>query len=78
MVLIWQVYGIVRTSSKSFANLEYLKINSEIEFIKCDLLNISAVEKIINDINPDEVYNLAAQSSVFQSYMQPITTFEFN
>ncbi len=74
----YKVYGIVRTSSKSFANLEYLKINCEIEFIKCDLLNISAVEKLIKDINPDEIYNLAAQSSVFQSYMQPITTFEFN
>ena len=74
----YKVFGIIRISSKSFSNLEYLKINDEIEFVKCDLLNISAVEKIINDINPDEIYNLAAQSSVFQSYLQPITTFEFN
>ena len=74
----YKVFGIVRTNLKSFSNLEYLKINNEIEFVYCDLLNISEVEKTINDINPDEIYNLAAQSSVFQSYLQPITTFEFN
>ena len=63
----YKVFGIVRTNSKSFSNLEYLKINNDIEFVKCDLLNINAVENIINDINPDEIYNLAAKSSVFQS-----------
>jgi GDPmannose 4,6-dehydratase len=39
----YKVFGIVRTNLKSFSNLEYLKINNEIEFVYCDLLNISEV-----------------------------------
>jgi GDPmannose 4,6-dehydratase len=74
----YKVFGIIRPNSRNFTNLEYLKINNDIEFIPCNLLNIYEVENIISKCNPSEIYNLAAQSSVFQSYLHPITTFEFN
>ena len=43
-----------------------------------DLTDSTNLIRLVQETEPDEIYNLAAQSSVFQSYMQPITTFEFN
>ena len=39
----YKVFGVVRTNSTSFSNLEYLKINHDIEFINCDLLNFGVL-----------------------------------
>jgi GDPmannose 4,6-dehydratase len=45
---------------------------------ECDLLDISSVIDLINKYKPDEIYNLAAQSSVGLSFKQPIGTINFN
>lgn len=74
----YKVIGFTRDISNSFKGLEYLKIKDKIELIECNLLNIEEVSKLIKLIQPDEIYNLAAQSSVYQSYKEPISTFEFN
>ncbi|HBK83022.1 MAG TPA: GDP-mannose 4,6-dehydratase [Flavobacterium sp.] len=74
----YEVIGFTRKSNVSFHGLDYLKIKDKINLIECDLLNIKQVFNLLNQIKPDEIYNLAAQSSVYQSYVEPITTFEFN
>lgn len=74
----YKVIGLVRGQSNNFKGLEYLGIQEEIEIIECDLMDISQIIQILKQHNPDEVYNLAAQSSVYQSFNQPIGTFQFN
>lgn len=74
----YTVIGFTRKKSNNFKGLEYLKILDKIEVVECDLLNINKVAELLSAIQPDEIYNLAAQSSVYQSYKEPINTFEFN
>ena len=47
---------------------------SSIRYEKLDLLNLDSIEKLFNQICPDEIYNLAAQSSVGYSYLCPYET----
>lgn len=74
----YTVIGFTRKKSSTFKGLEYLKILDKIEIVECDLLKINKVAELLSAIQPDEIYNLAAQSSVYQSYKEPINTFEFN
>ena len=74
----YKVVGLVKNSSDEFFGLKYLEIIDAAEIIECDLLNIKQISTIINNYLPDIIYNLAAQSSVFQFYKNPISTFEFN
>jgi GDPmannose 4,6-dehydratase len=74
----YKVIGFTRNLSNNFKGLEYLKIKDSVELVECDLLNINEVTQLIKFFSPDEIYNLAAQSSVSQSYQDPIATFEFN
>ena len=73
-----RVIGLMRGYTSSTKHLEYLGIKQDIELIECDLLDISQIINIINTYQPDEFYNLAAQSSVSLSFKQPIGTFQFN
>lgn len=69
----YKVYGLRRrTSVPIMENIEYLK--SEIEFFDGDLLDLASMITAIKKVNPDEVYNLAAQSFVGTSWEQPILT----
>lgn len=74
----YKVIGLVRESSNEFTGLNYLGLLDRVEIIECNLLDIVQFTKILNLFNPNEVYNLAAQSSVSQSYKDPIGTFQFN
>ena len=74
----YTVIGFTRKKSSIFKGLEYLKILDKIEIVECDLLKINKVAELLSVIQPDEIYNLAAQSSVYKSYKEPINTFEFN
>lgn len=74
----YKVIGLVRKLPGVFSGLDYLEITNSIELIACNLLDISQISEILNTVKPDEIYNLAAQSSVYQSYNDPIGTFEFN
>lgn len=74
----YKIVGLVRNLSNDFYGLTYLKIFDEVTLIACDLLNIDQVSQIINTHAPHEIYNLAAQSSVYQSYKNAIATFELN
>jgi len=69
----YKVYGLRRrTSSPIMDNIEHIK--DEIEFIDGDLLDLSSLIQAHKESNPDEVYNLAAQSFVGTSWSQPILT----
>jgi GDPmannose 4,6-dehydratase len=59
-------------------NLRYLDIDKSVQYIDVDLLDLSNVIRMIERYEPDEIYNLAAQSSVGLSFDQPIGTIELN
>ena len=75
----YKVIGLVRSSNSDFyKNLNYLGVNNSIQFVECDLRDLSQVLAVISKYKPSEIYNLAAQSSVSLSFEQPIGTIEFN
>lgn len=75
----YEVCGALQPERKSSRfGLEYLKIERQIMYREVDFLSYEAVVKMIKEIQPDEVYNLAAQSSVARSFVNPRITVEFN
>ena len=69
----YKVYGLRRrTSTPIMENIEHIK--NEIEFIDGDLLDQGSLINAMKISNPDEVYNLAAQSFVGTSWIQPVLT----
>lgn len=75
----YDVIGVTRDVSKSnLKHLKYLGLDNRITIVEANLLDLSNVIRIIVKHEPDEVYNLAAQSSVGLSFDQPIGTLEFN
>ena len=73
------VYGAVRrTSSLNTIRLTELDILKEVKLVTMDLAEITNIQRVILDIEPDEIYNLAAQSFVQTSFDQPIYTSEID
>src|SRR5215469_7590881 len=72
----YSVYGIVRrSSSENFQRIEHLR--SRITLLQADLLDQSSLIAALEQSQPQEVYNLAAQSFVPTSWQQPVLTAEF-
>ena len=72
----YEVIGMVRrTSTVNFDRIHH--IQEKIEIVQGDLLDQSSMMDIIAEYQPDEVYNLAAQSFVPTSWKQPVLTGEF-
>jgi GDPmannose 4,6-dehydratase len=75
----YKVIGTVRSyRCANSKNFEYLGIEKEVMLEELDLLDMANVIRIIQKHKPDEIYNLAAQSSVGLSFEQPLGTFSFN
>jgi GDPmannose 4,6-dehydratase len=73
----YQVYGGSRDAqSSSFENLKKLNIFVDIEFVSISVNDFRSVLQVIMKIKPDEIYNLAGQSSVALSFEQPVETLE--
>jgi GDPmannose 4,6-dehydratase len=71
----YQVHGIVRrTSSPNLERIEHLQ--DQIQLHDGDLLDLCSLQQLLAAIQPDEVYNLAAQSFVATSWQQPVLTAE--
>jgi GDPmannose 4,6-dehydratase len=69
----YKVYGLRRrTSSLQYGYVEHLK--DKIDFIYADMTDLSSLINAIRKSDPDEVYNLAAQSFVQTSWEQPDLT----
>jgi GDPmannose 4,6-dehydratase len=75
----YKVVGIIRSiTDNNYPGFKYLQINNDLLFEECDLHDITQIISLFKKYKPDEVYNLAAQSSVGQSFVQPIGTIQFN
>lgn len=75
----YKVVGLTRGyNEESLNKLKYLQVADQVVIEECDLLDISSIIRSILKYKPDEVYNLAAQSSVGVSFSQPIGTISFN
>ncbi|MCF7566779.1 GDP-mannose 4,6-dehydratase [Sabulilitoribacter arenilitoris] len=73
----YKVYGTYRrTSSTNFWRIEELAVDQHpnLTLLEYDLIDLSSAYRIISEIEPDEIYNLAAQSFVGVSFTQPIAT----
>jgi GDPmannose 4,6-dehydratase len=69
----YRVYALRRrTSTPNYVNVEHIK--EQIEWIDGDLTDLASLIQAVNQSQPDEVYNLAAQSFVATSWPQPIAT----
>lgn len=75
----YNIIGVIRNNQKSnLKNLIYLGIDNKIKIVKVNLLDLSSIIKVIEKSKVDEMYNLAAQSSVGASFNKPIETINFN
>lgn len=72
----YKVYGIVRRSSIDTSD-RISHLLGQIEFLQADLLDQSSLIAALKEAQPNEVYNLAAQSFVPTSWHQPVLTGEF-
>jgi GDPmannose 4,6-dehydratase len=72
----YKVVGIVRRSSTTpYERISHLV--DRVELVSADLLDQTSLTDVVGDWNPDEIYNLAAQSFVQTSWNQPVLTGEF-
>lgn len=72
----YQVFGLVRRSStESFERIA--AIQDQLTLLPGDLLDQNSLIDAVKEAEPDEVYNLAAQSFVQTSWSQPVLTGEF-
>jgi GDPmannose 4,6-dehydratase len=73
----YEVYGGSRDCQmSSFKNLNILGIKNDVNLISVNLNDFRSTLQTINKIRPDELYNLAGQSSVGLSFEQPVETLE--
>jgi len=73
----YEVFGMVRrASTESFERIEHIK--DKVTLVQADLLDQLSIINIIEEHRPSEVYNLAAQSFVPTSWVQPVLTGEFD
>jgi len=75
----YTVYGACRRSSElNLSKLNYLGIADKVKLVSFELLELTNMISVLKKIQPDEVYNLAAQSFVGISFEQPLFTAEAN
>jgi GDPmannose 4,6-dehydratase len=73
----YEVFGAMRRSSHlgvSDHRLRWLNIADRVKLLDSNLSDLSSLVRIMQEVKPDEVYNLAAQSFVATSWHQPILT----
>lgn len=72
----YTVVGVVRRSSTTpYERISHLV--DRVELVSADLLDQTSLTDAVHDCQPDEIYNLAAQSFVQTSWNQPVLTGEF-
>lgn len=72
----YEVFGMVRRSStENFERISHLA--GRIKLRQADLLDQLSLIELMNEVRPDEIYNLAAMSFVPTSWSQPMLTGEF-
>ena len=72
----YEVFGMVRRSStETFERIGHIR--DRIRFIQADLLDQLSLIEMLQTVQPDEIYNMAAMSFVPTSWNQPVLTGEF-
>jgi GDPmannose 4,6-dehydratase len=72
----YEVWGVVRrSSSENYERIEHLR--DRLHLVQADLLDQPSLTQALLESEPEEVYNLAAQSFVPTSWTQPVLTAEF-
>ena len=73
----YEVHGTARDAQmSSFSNLQRLGVKDQITFHSMALNDFRSVLQVLVKVQPDEIYNLAGQSSVALSFDQPVETLE--
>src|SRR4051812_30640595 len=73
----YEVHGLLRRSASADvigARLIWLGIENDVQLHDGDLVDISSLIRILNEVDPQEIYNLGAQSFVKSSWQQPYLT----
>jgi len=71
----YRVFGTVRQPGNiNTGRLDELRITGHLELLPLDMSDFDSVLKALAKIQPEEIYNLAAQSSVALSFEQPLAT----
>ena len=70
----YKVIGFSRNNSNYYLNHKKLGIDKDVEMQNGNIENFKTIETLINKYMPEEVYNLAAQSSVGKSFSYPLET----
>jgi GDPmannose 4,6-dehydratase len=73
----YEVSGLVRRSSTadvSDIRLRWMGIADKVQLHDGNLTDLSSLMRVMREVKPDEVYNLAAQSFVKSSWQQPLLT----
>jgi GDPmannose 4,6-dehydratase len=71
----YTVYGITRrTSVDNTIRINHLSNKNNFILLQGDVTDTSSIYRLLNEVQPDEVYNLAAQSHVGTSFEQPLLT----
>ena len=79
--LNYEVWGIIRRNSvpeNQESRINHLQHNKNLHCVYGDLLDTNSIEKILMECQPDEIYNLAAQSHVRISFDIPQLTVQTN
>jgi GDPmannose 4,6-dehydratase len=73
----YRVFGMLRRSASADVvgeRLKWLGIRDQVKLVDGNLVDLSSLIRVVQDCQPDEVYNLAAQSFVAASWHQPLLT----
>ena len=73
----YEVTGASRDAqTSSFTNLNYLGIRDRVKTVSLAINDFRSVLQVLQNVKPDEIYNLAGQSSVGLSFEQPVETLD--
>jgi GDPmannose 4,6-dehydratase len=73
----YRVFGMMRRSASADVigeRLNWLGIRDQVELVDGNLIDVSSLIRVVEGCQPDEVYNLGAQSFVATSWQQPLLT----
>lgn len=73
----YEVHGLIRRSASADvvgARLDWLGMKDQISFHDGNLIDITSLIRVLREVQPEEIYNLGAQSFVKSSWQQPLLT----
>jgi len=73
----YEVFGLLRRSASADViddRLRWLGIEGKVRMVDGNLIDVSSLVRTLQEVKPDEVYNLGAQSFVKSSWNQPLLT----